>query len=1004
MKKSKIKLILCILATPVLIGSFFTEKSFAQSTNDFVITIKTDNPGTSSNTQFTIPTNGGGYNYNVDIDNDGIDEATGVTGDYTCNYAAAGTYTIRIKDNSGVGTGFPQIYFNNIGDKDKLLSIDQWGTGKWTSMFRAFLGCTNLAGQASDAPDLSNVTNMSGMFWDASAFNQDVGNWNTANVTSMSTTFDGASAFNQDIGSWNTANVTDMQNMFRGATAFNQDIGSWNTANVTNMGIMFSDATAFNQDIGSWNTANVTDMRFMFLRASAFNQDIGSWNIANVTNISAMFFSASAFNQDIGNWNTANVTNMLQTFALATAFNRDIGSWNTVNVTNMKSMFLGASAFNQDIGSWNTANVTNMSFMFRNASAFNQDVGSWNVEALTNATSMFLAATLSTANYDALLTGWNAQNLQSGVSFSGGNSKYCSSETARANMISSDGWTITDGGKNCPAVSEMDVSGLGNSIADGDVTPSLTDDTDFGNVGTTSGTNPNQFTITNTGTADLNLTGGSPLVTIGGTHAADFALTIDANTPVASGGGTTTFTITFDPSAVGLRTATVSIANDDADENPYDFSIQGTGDAPSNQPPDCSGATIADQSADRNCGATISGADVTGVTDPDGDPLTITLSPTNLVLGANTVTVSADDGNGGSCSTTITVNVADNTAPVPDVASLPDATGECSVTITAPTATDNCAGSITATTPDPTTYTTQGTFAVTWTYDDGNGNSSQQTQNVIVADVTAPVVTAQLKLVDVLNSDQNGYAVICSATDNCDANPTVSSVMQIPALSSPTVQFQVAGRKGLEFNYQTNNVKVWGPGPQSFWAAVQSAGGVAVSNSQRLRFVTTANQKDTYVFDGSGNLLGIRGVQTPSLICTATDAAGNVGTANATPFGSTSAASIGEDAENSLFKAQSFSNENLPEAFSLMQNHPNPFNPTTTISFTVPETGDVKLTIYNMMGKRIKTLYHGQANAGQHQVVWNATNEQGVKVASGVYIYTLEANNFQSMKRLILMK
>lgn len=83
-----------------------------------------------------------------------------------------------------------------------------------------------------------------------------------------------------------------------------------------------------------------------------------------------------------------------------------------------------------------------------------------------------------------------------------------------------------------------------------------------------------------------------------------------------------------------------------------------------NQDPDCSGAAIADQSADANCQATISGSDVTGVTDPDSDPLTITVDPTNLALGSNTVTVEADDGNGGMCSIDINVNVVDDTPPV----------------------------------------------------------------------------------------------------------------------------------------------------------------------------------------------------------------------------------------------------------------------------------------------------------------------------------------------------
>ena len=64
---------------------------------------------------------------------------------------------------------------------------------------------------------------------------------------------------------------------------------------------------------------------------------------------------------------------------------------------------------------------------------------------------MFSDAKLSTVNYDALLNGWDAQTLNNGVTFDGGNSTYCAGEAARANMISSDGWTITDGGKDCPA-------------------------------------------------------------------------------------------------------------------------------------------------------------------------------------------------------------------------------------------------------------------------------------------------------------------------------------------------------------------------------------------------------------------------------------------------------------------------------------------------------------------------------------------------------------------------
>ena len=124
---------------------------------------------------------------------------------------------------------------------------------------------------------------------------------------------------------------------------------------------------------------------------------------------------------------------------------------------------------------------------------------------------------------------------------------------------------------------EMDVQGQSISIADGDATPDVADDTDFGSADILTGTVDHTFTIFNTGSAALNLTDASPYVVISGTHSSDFTVQQQPTTPVTSGGGTTTFIVRFDPSATGLRTATVSIANDDADEDPYNFDIQGMG-------------------------------------------------------------------------------------------------------------------------------------------------------------------------------------------------------------------------------------------------------------------------------------------------------------------------------------------------------------------------------------------------------------------------------------------
>lgn len=121
------------------------------------------------------------------------------------------------------------------------------------------------------------------------------------------------------------------------------------------------------------------------------------------------------------------------------------------------------------------------------------------------------------------------------------------------------------------AAPEINVTGNSVTIADGDTTPSAADFTDFGSVAT--GANFDRtFTIQNTGTVAL--TGGP--VTFSGTNAADFSLLTAPTFPVAPN-GSTTFTVRFTPGATGLRTATVNIPNNDTDENPYDYAIQGTG-------------------------------------------------------------------------------------------------------------------------------------------------------------------------------------------------------------------------------------------------------------------------------------------------------------------------------------------------------------------------------------------------------------------------------------------
>ena len=115
---------------------------------------------------------------------------------------------------------------------------------------------------------------------------------------------------------------------------------------------------------------------------------------------------------------------------------------------------------------------------------------------------------------------------------------------------------------------EMDVQGNSVSIVDGDTTPAVSDWTDF------NGASTRTFTIYNTGTGILNI----GAITFGGTNGTEYTLSVAPSASVAAGGNTS-FTVQFTPTASGIRVATISIANDDATENPYDFNLQGTGTA-----------------------------------------------------------------------------------------------------------------------------------------------------------------------------------------------------------------------------------------------------------------------------------------------------------------------------------------------------------------------------------------------------------------------------------------
>ena len=90
--------------------------------------------------------------------------------------------------------------------------------------------------------------------------------------------------------------------------------------------------------------------------------------------------------------------------------------------------------------------------------------------------------------------------------------------------------------------------------------------------------------------------------------------------------------------------------------------------------------------------------------------------------------------------------------------------------------------------------------------------------------------------------------------------------------------------------------------------------------------------------------------------------------------------------------------------FALHQNYPNPFNPTTQIKYDLPEDALVNINIYDIMGRSIKTLVNDNQSAGYCSVRWDATNNFGESVSAGMYIYIIQAGEFRSTKKMVLLK
>ena len=273
----------------------------------------------SANQSITIPGTGQGHTCNIDWGDGTVHLDTSCRQAHT--YAANGTHTISI---SG---GLERFHLDSPSSPElRLASIEQWGDIRWTSMRDAFEGARNMVYRATDAPDLSRVSDMSGMFAVTRHFNGNLSSWDVSSVTDMNNMFWYATSFNQPLNDWDVSSVTDMLSMFEDASSFNQPLSSWDVSRVTDMRNMFAYAS-FNHPLSSWDVSKVTDMVSMFAGASSFNHPLSSWNVSSVTNMGTMFDGATSFNQPLNDWNVSSVTDMVDMFSDTPSFQQNLGNW-----------------------------------------------------------------------------------------------------------------------------------------------------------------------------------------------------------------------------------------------------------------------------------------------------------------------------------------------------------------------------------------------------------------------------------------------------------------------------------------------------------------------------------------------------------------------------------------------------------------------------------------------------------------------------------------------------
>ena len=265
---------------------------------------------------------------------------------------------------------------------------------------------------------------------------------------------------------------------------------------------------------------------------------------------------------------------------------------------------------------------------------------------------------------------------------------------------------------------------------------------------------------------------------------------------------------------------------------------------------------------------------------------------------------------------------------------------------------------------EPTVALTPGVHTITLTVDDGTDTDDDEVVVTINADTEAPDITVATEVLG-LWPPNHKYTTFTladfdvSVSDNCECADLEATIAYVTS-------------------DEPDDAKGGGDG----------------NTTDDIVMVDDYTVKLRAERDGGGD------GRVYTITISATDYAGNIGTASCQVIVPHDRKGLPKNIGNQFVSDDTV----MPEDYQLRQNYPNPFNPTTEITFALPKAETVKLSIYNTNGQLIRTLVDGFYSEGFHSIMWNATDESGSRVSSGMYMYVLRAGETVLQDKMLLMK